>query len=131
MGINCNDLRRSSPLPLDSGSMVSSLSVSFNSNNKRPEARVLASGGGDDSIRCSIYQSLEQRGFDAVCLIGASDADVIDFVSRVSPSVMKRMTSACLRSSSVSDKGLEIFLSSMNQSLVRLQLTGRTIPHKD
>lgn len=82
----------------------------------------------DDNIRSNIYLSMEQRGFDAVCLYGATDSDVIDFASRISPTFTKRITSASLRSSSVSDKGLEIFLAAMNQSLLRLELTGMCVP---
>jgi hypothetical protein len=69
--------------------------------------------------------SIEQRGLDSICLNGATDSDIIDFASKVSPSVMRKITSGFLRTSSVTDKGLEIFLASLNQSLKHLELSGK------
>ena len=102
-----------------------------NNNNKsrigNPSDKKILVSSGDDNIRSNIYLSMEQRGFDAVCLYGATDSDVIDFASRISTTFMRKIISASLRSSSVSDKGLEIFLAAMNQSLLRLELTGMFI----
>lgn len=80
---------------------------------------------GSDSVRNNLYVSIEQRGFDSVCLNGATDSDIIDFASKVSPSVMRKISSGCLRTSCVTDKGLEIFLASLNQSLKHLELSGK------
>ena len=164
MVINCNDLRRCSPLTIDCigsthvsslssclGSGSSSLAVVGSGISGGAGRRAGAGGGGSgahavdkritstfsasssgaehqhhqhESIRSNVYLSMEQRSFDAICLHGATDADVIDFASRVSAAFMKKITWACLRSSAVTDKGLEIFLASMNQSLLRLELTG-------
>ena len=79
----------------------------------------------NDSVRNNLYLSIEQRGFDSICLDGATDSDIIDFASKVSPSVMRKIKSGSLRTSSVTDKGLEIFLASLNQSLHHLELTGK------
>ena len=64
------------------------------------------------------------RGFDALCLMGANDTDIIDFASKISPSTMKKIAWASLKSCSLSDKGLEIFLAALSQSLLRLELSG-------
>lgn len=75
-------------------------------------------------VRDSLYLSIEQRSIDSVCLIGPTDADVIDFASKVAPATMKRIKHGSLKSASVSDKGLEIFLAALNQSLISLELIG-------
>ena len=81
------------------------------------------------SLRDSLYLTMEKRGIDSVCLVGACDADVIDFASKVAPARMKRIRYASLKSASIGDKGLEIFLAALNQSLVSLELIGKCILH--
>ncbi|RWS11376.1 F-box/LRR-repeat protein 16-like protein, partial [Dinothrombium tinctorium] len=77
-----------------------------------------------NSVRQGLYASIEKRGFDSICLFGATDTDVIDFASKISPTVMRSCTFGSLRCSSVSDKGLEIFLATLNQSIKKLELSG-------
>jgi len=103
-----------------------SSSTSTNSSSATPTTNhgMLLLESATDSVRNNLYLSIEQRGLEAVCLDGATDADIIDFASKVSPSVMKKITSGSLRTSSVTDKGLEIFLAALNQSLHHLQLSG-------
>lgn len=180
MVINCNDLRRWSPISLSNGctkspgisetctSSVSSSSVgkcntvqvSINSqcdddkncssalsnnsnyvndssqkssqhksnnknihnNSSQPGSQVSPE---NSSLRDSLYLMMEKRGIDSVSLVGACDADVIDFASKVAPARMKRIRHASLKSASIGDKGLEIFLAALNQSLVSLELIGK------
>lgn len=75
-------------------------------------------------IRGDLYLSIEIRGFNAICLYGASDSDVFDFASRVSPAALKKFTFGSLRCSNVTDKGLDIFLASLSQSIKKLELSG-------
>lgn len=116
--IYCNELRRlgsHSPADSDVQSRVSPSSPSPTASEKTEL----------DAVRSSLYLSLETRGFDSICLFGATDLDVIDFASKISPTMMRRVVSGSLRCSSVSDKGLEIFLAALNQSLVSLELSGK------
>ncbi|XP_074601504.1 uncharacterized protein LOC141855382 isoform X2 [Brevipalpus obovatus] len=75
-------------------------------------------------IRGNLYSSIDQRGFDSICLYGASDSEVFDFASRISPNSLKRMFIGSLRCSNITDKGLDIFLASLSQSLKKLELSG-------
>ncbi|RWS31613.1 F-box/LRR-repeat protein 16-like protein [Leptotrombidium deliense] len=85
---------------------------------------VLSSVTTVNTVRQLLYASIEKRGFDSICLFGATDADVIDFASKISPQVMRRCVFGSLRCASVSDKGLEIFLATLNQSIKKLELSG-------
>ncbi|XP_022665702.1 F-box/LRR-repeat protein 16-like [Varroa destructor] len=64
-------------------------------------------GPGLDGVqaRRQLYDSLERRGFEAVCLFYASDEDVLDFM-HVCPQLAK-LTRLSLRCSSLSDRALE------------------------
>lgn len=83
-------------------------------------------GSSSSRIRGELYLSIEIRGFDAICLYGASDSDVFDFASRVSPPALRRFNFGSLRCSNITDKGLDIFLASLSQSIKRLELSGNT-----
>lgn len=148
MVINCNELRQESSrcnsrqeITSSSSSVTSSdLSITTHHNQVTPQdphrktmkSTPSASSSGAsaqelssvENVRSNLYLSIEMRGFDAICLMGASDTDIIDFASKISPTVMRKINWASLKSSSLSDKGLEIFLAALNQSLVRLELSG-------
>lgn len=79
-----------------------------------------------DSNRLNLYKSLDERSFVSICITGASDADVIDLVSHVTPAAMKRIKHTILKETSVTDNGLDIFLAALNQSLISLQLIGKS-----
>lgn len=57
------------------------------------------------AVRRQLYESLERRGFEAVCLFYASDEDVFDFM-HACPQLAK-ITRLSLRCSSLSDRALE------------------------
>ncbi len=68
------------------------------------------------------YVSLQLRGFDSICLFGATDNDINDFVTDF-PSGRKSMRSLSLRCSNVTDSGLENLLEKMI-CIYRLELSG-------
>ncbi|XP_054724017.1 F-box/LRR-repeat protein 16-like isoform X2 [Uloborus diversus] len=75
------------------------------------------------SSRLSVYKSLDRRSFDSLCLFGASDDDVSEFVHQCPPSMGKRVRQIALRCSGVTDKGLEELLKGF-PSIVQLELSG-------
>lgn len=100
----------------------------FNDNNNVILPSMIGSLSINDSIddiKSNLYHSIELRGFDSICLQGASDGDIIDFASKIKPSVLKKITFGSLRFASVSDKGLEIFLAALGQSINKLELIGK------
>lgn len=76
----------------------------------------------DDEFRRQFYESLQQRGFDSICLFGATDEDIADFVNNFS-SCRKQIQSISLRCSNVSDTGLETLFKRMT-CVYRLELSG-------
>jgi F-box/leucine-rich repeat protein 16 len=69
-----------------------------------------------------VYDSIQQRGFDSVCLFGATDEDVNEFVNHLQ---MFRNHLRCLsvRCSNISDAGLETLFRSL-PCIYRLELCG-------
>jgi len=115
--ILCNELRREQSLP--------SLLPPINGENMSQNlSSIQPSNDGIEEIKANLYNSIEIRGFDSICLFGATDGDIIDLTSRMPPSVLLRFTTASLRNASISDKGLEIFLASLSQSITKLELSG-------
>lgn len=122
--------------------------IEYNSHRLGPESRVTkqnsidsCSSRSDSSIdetfdcsssskvRADLCLSIEMREFDAICLYGASDSDVFDFASRISPDVLRGFNFGSLRCSNVTDKGLDIFLASLSQSIKKLELSGNSHSH--
>lgn len=56
-----------------------------------------------------LYTSLVRRGFHTLCLSGATDEDVFDMVNSF-PLASKHIHALSLRSSSITDRGLETLL---------------------
>ncbi len=75
----------------------------------------------DDGIK-KFYVSLQLRGFDSICLFGATDNDINDFVTNF-PSGRKMMRSLSMRCSNITDAGLENLLDKMI-CVYRLELSG-------
>jgi hypothetical protein len=119
--IHCNELRREHSI-----SSLTTLSSAINEDISLPLSLYYSSSVIDE-IKANLYNSIDIRGFDSICLFGATDGDIIEFASKVPPSVLKRFTSGSLRNASVSDKGLEIFLTALAQSIVRLELSGNCV----
>jgi F-box/leucine-rich repeat protein 16 len=76
----------------------------------------------DEISRNNFYQSLQARGFDSICLFGATDPDINEFVTNFPPS-RKHIRSVSLRCSNVNDTGLENLLDKM-MCVYRLELSG-------
>ncbi|ESP03854.1 hypothetical protein LOTGIDRAFT_110373 [Lottia gigantea] len=72
-------------------------------------------------VRRKFYESLQYRGFDSICLQGATDDDVVDFVSNFPPS-KKNLRSVSVRCSNITDVGLETLFKKM--CIYRLELSG-------
>ncbi|XP_053385517.1 F-box/LRR-repeat protein 16-like [Mercenaria mercenaria] len=75
-----------------------------------------------DETRRAFYESLQQRSFDAVCLFGATDEDIADFVNHFS-NCKKQIRSISLRCSNVTDSGLEILFKRLS-GIYRLEISG-------
>lgn len=78
--------------------------------------------GKDEDGRKRFHHSLQLRGFDSMCLFGATDKDVTDFVNSFPPS-KKSVRSISLRCSNITDAGLEMLLEKMI-CVYRLELSG-------
>lgn len=68
------------------------------------------------------YESLHQRGFDSICLFGATDDDVTTFVTYF-PSCRKQIRSISLRCSNITDSSLDLLFKRMI-CIYRLELSG-------
>lgn len=75
----------------------------------------------DDARKC-FYESLQQRSFDGVCLFGATDEDIADFVNHFS-NYKKQIRSISLRCSNVTDSGLEVLFKRLS-GIYRLEISG-------
>ncbi|XP_015785574.1 F-box/LRR-repeat protein 16 [Tetranychus urticae] len=74
-------------------------------------------------VKDELYASIERRCFSSIILYAANDDDILDFVTKLSPSGLRCIQSASIRCSTITDKGLDIFLASLSQSLIQLELT--------
>ena len=113
--ILCNELRREK-------SLTSLLSDTNDKQINGLNAEI--NGFSIDEIKAKLIYSLDVRGFDSICLFGATDGDIIDFASKMTPKLTNRLTTASLRNASVSDKALEVFLATLSDSLIKLELSG-------
>lgn len=76
----------------------------------------------EDEIRRLFYESLQVRCFDSICLFGATDDDLVDFVNHFS-TCKKQLRSVGLRCSNVTDTGMEQLVKRM-PCIYRLELSG-------
>lgn len=72
--------------------------------------------------RNKFFESLILRGFDSICLFGATDEDIQDFVNNFPP-CRKQIRSVSVRCSNVTDVGLELMFKKMT-CVYRLELSG-------
>lgn len=78
--------------------------------------------------RSRLYLSVKMRGFDAICLQGATDADIIEFTTQAAlTDGLEKFAHVSIRHSSITDKGLEVFLASIARSLQSFELIGEFI----
>lgn len=107
---------KSSSIPSQISSTLSSVSLSSLLSPLSESNRI-------DSLKEKLYSSLDNRGFDAICLFGATDDDIEDLVNKMPAGAHKRITVGRLNNCSVSDRGLSIFLSTFNL-IEELELSG-------
>lgn len=65
--------------------------------------------GCQGNERARLYASLLRRGFHSLCLMGASDEDIMDLVNTF-PVASKHIHTLSLRCSCITDRGLESLL---------------------
>lgn len=107
---------KSSSIPSQISSTLSSVSLSSLLSPLSESNRI-------DSLKEKLYSSLNNRGFDAICLFGATDDDVEDLVNKMPCSAYKRIIVGRLNNCSISDRGLSLFVSTFNQ-IEELELSG-------
>ena len=76
----------------------------------------------DLTVRRHFYESLQLRGFDSICLFGANDEDIADFVNNFPP-CKKNLRSISIRCSNVTDIGIETFFKKM-PCIHRVEISG-------
>lgn len=78
--------------------------------------------------RSRLYLSVKMRAFDSICLQGATDADIIEFTTQAALNDgLEKFVHVSIRHSSITDKGLEVFLASIARSLQSFELIGKLI----
>ena len=77
----------------------------------------------DDEARHAFYRSLVQRGFDSLCLFGATDRDATDVAAWLLPACHTTVVSLGIRCSNISDAGLETVLDKL-PAVHTLELSG-------
>lgn len=65
--------------------------------------------GNDASKRRTCFENFHCRGFDQVCLVGATDKDITEFVNSL-PASKKPIRAVSIRCSNMSDSALENFI---------------------
>lgn len=77
--------------------------------------------------RTRLFVSLKVRGFDSICLYNATDEDIIELATHPllnDGSRSEKFTQVSIRHSSITDKGLEVFLASNARYLQSFELIG-------
>jgi F-box/leucine-rich repeat protein 16 len=76
----------------------------------------------DEAAKACFFRSLQQRGFDSLCLFGATDTDINDLTTTFLY-CRKNVRSLTLRCSNVSDSGLQTLTERMT-CVFQLELSG-------
>jgi len=77
-------------------------------------------------FRARLYYSIKVRGFDSICLLGATDEDIIEFTTQFALiDGLDKFVHISVRHSPITDKGLEVFLASIARSLKTFELIGK------
>ena len=131
--INCHELRRVSNLSTSANDVQLEIMDMVKSGGKKQESKLNLDTISIDSIdsldpasdvKSNLYISIEMRRMDKVAFLGANDADIMNFTSKMTGFTLKNICHLSLRSTSVTDKGLEALLGSVNNSLTSLELSG-------
>ncbi|XP_076460194.1 uncharacterized protein LOC143293159 [Babylonia areolata] len=78
----------------------------------------------DPAERKHVYDSILQRGFDSVCLFGATDEDAGEFACHFQTGKSHHLRSLCIRCANITDAGLEVLFRKMASSINHLELSG-------
>lgn len=113
---NCMTASKSSSIPSQISSTLSSFSISSILSPLSESSRI-------DSIKEKLYMSLDNRGFDALCLFGATDDDIEDIVYKIPVSAHKRITVCRLNNCSLTDRGIDLLTTTFDK-IEELELTG-------
>lgn len=106
-----------------SSSIPSQISSTFSSASLSSILSPLSESSRVESMKEKLYTSIDSRGFKAICLFGATDDDIEDLVCKIPSSSHERITIARLNNCSITNCGLERFISSF-LLLNELELTG-------
>lgn len=106
-----------------SSSIPSQISSTFSSVSLSSLLSPLSESSRIEFLREKLYNSLDERGFDAICLFGATDEDIEDLIGKLPSGAHGRISVARLNNCCITDRGLELFVSSFSQ-LEELELSG-------
>lgn len=107
---------KSSSIPSQISSTLSSVSLSSLLSPLSESSRI-------ESIKEKLYNSLDNRGFDAICLFGATDDDIEDLINKMPINAHKRITCGRLNNCCITNRGLDLFISTFTQ-IEEIQLSG-------
>lgn len=107
---------KSSSIPSQISSTLSSVSLSSLLSPLSESSRI-------ESVKEKLYTSLDNRGFEAICLFGATDDDIDDLVCKMPIGAHKRITCARLSNCCLTNRGLDSFISTFNQ-IEEIELSG-------
>lgn len=94
---------KSSSIPSQISSTLSSVSLSSLLSPLSESSRI-------ESIKERLYNSLDNRGFDAICLFGATDDDIDDLVNKMPLNAHKRIICCRLNSCCITNRGLDLLI---------------------
>jgi len=113
---NCLTTSKSASIPSQISSTLSSVSISSLLSPLSESNRI-------ENIRKKLYTSIDNRGFDAICLFGATDDDIQDLVCKVTVKAQRRIIVGRLNNCGLTNAGLELFISTFNQ-VEELEISG-------
>lgn len=107
---------KSSSIPSQISSTLSSVSISSLLSPLSESSRI-------ESIRERLYNSLDNRGFDAICLFGATDDDIDDLVNKMPLNAHKRIICCRLNNCCITNRGLDLLISTFTK-IEEIELSG-------
>lgn len=106
-------------------SQMGMVSTNGRGNQISPYVEPTISPLNTQDFRSRLYYSLKRRGFDSICLQGATDSDIIEFTTQAALNDgSEKFAHVSIKHSYITDKGLEIFLASIARSLQTFEMIG-------
>lgn len=106
-----------------SSSIPSQISSTFSSASLSSILSPLSESSRVETMKEKLYTSIDDRGFEAICLIGATDDDIEDLVCKLPSTSHERITVARLNNCSITNRGLDRFITSFHM-ISELEITG-------